>query len=362
MTDLVGNTDATIITAGENIFIRVDDADQDYNFTTLQSISVTITTPGGDTETVTLVETGINTGIFTGLVPSSNAAPVSEDGTVQVINPDELVTVTYIDLVDATLALNQPRTDTLTVMLPPVMAVSKTSAPGAVASGATVSYTITITNSGFGEGYLAQVTDVLPAGFSYTSGSTSGFTSQDPALNGQTLTWNGAWIIPRRSGGIDGSLILSFQAEAGTAVGMYYNHASVIGSNFTLVSTGDTAPVTIAAPLISISKQVDRSLGNPGDELIYSVHFHNQGDGAAHNLIIFDTIPVNTTYVTGSLRLGDAASSYATAAARTDASDADEGEVSGNNIIFTINTVSQDDGVPDSGTDEGKIYFKVTVD
>jgi uncharacterized repeat protein (TIGR01451 family) len=362
VTDLVGNTDATLITAGENIFIRVDDADQDYDFTTLQTITVTITTPGGDTETVTLLETGVNTGTFTGLIPSSNAPPVVEDGSVQVTTPDELVTVTYIDLIDENLALNQPRTDTLTVMLPPVIAAAKTVDPGSGAAGSTVTYTIEITNSGLGEGYLIQVRDVLPAGFTYVGGSTSGLTTQDPTLNNQILTWEGTWVVPRQAGGVDGSLSLSFQAEAGSASGTYYNNVSVSGSNFTIVSTGDTAPVVIAAPLINIIKEVDKPSGNPGDELVYSVHFRNQGDGEARNLIIFDTVPADTTYVPGSLRLGDAASTYATAVPKTDAAADDEGEQSGGNVIFNITTVDPDDGNPNSGPDEGKVYFKVTID
>ncbi len=362
VTDLVGNTDATLITAGDNIFIRVDDSDQNYDSQSLQGINVTITTPGGDTETVTLTETGLNTGIFTGFIPSFNAAPTSEDGTVQIIIPDEVITVTYIDLIDATLALNQPRTDTLTVMLPPIIKVVKTVNPDSVTSGSTVSYTITISNSGPGEGYITQVTDVLPAGFTYVPGSVTGVSTQDPELTGQVITWNENWIVPRRSGGVDGSVSLSFQAEAGTTIGTYYNNASVLGSNFSLVSTGDTAPVTIAAPLISISKYVDKTSSSPGGELTYSVHYRNTGGVPAYTVIIFDTIPPNTSYVPGSLRLGTADSSYETSAPRTDDQDSDEGEVSGSNIIFTINTVSQDDSIPDSGTDEGKIYFKVTID
>ena len=57
---------------------------------------MTIAVPSGDSETVTLTETGINTGVFTGSIVSSAGAPNAGNGTLQVM-PGETVTVTYID-------------------------------------------------------------------------------------------------------------------------------------------------------------------------------------------------------------------------------------------------------------------------
>jgi hypothetical protein len=66
--------------------------------------------------------------------------------------------------------------------------------------------------------------------------------------------------------------------------------------------------------------------------------------------------------VTGSLRIGNAASTYATANPLTDAADADAGQSGGAGVIFTIGAVAADDGVANSGSDEGKVYFKVRID
>jgi hypothetical protein len=79
------------------------------------------------------------------------------------------------------------------------------------------------------------------------------------------------------------------------------------------------------------------------------------------NLVVTDTIPMNTTYVAGSLKIGDAASTYATATALTDTADADAGHFSGTSAIFIIYAVDPDDLVANSGTDEGKVYFKVRI-
>ncbi len=359
--DLAGNGDVTVIDAGNPVYVRVDDGDQNHSSATLQTVTVTLTTPSGDSETLVLTETGVDTGVFTGSLPSLTAAPIQEDGTMQVAAPQETVTVTYVDGIDADLDLDQPRTDTLSV-LSPLMSAAKTVSPTSSAAGGTLTYTVTITNSGDADGDLTKITDLLPTGFQYVPGSSAGVTSADPTINGQILTWEGSWTVPKKTGEVNGTVILSFQAQAGTASGTYYNNLSVLGSNFILVLTGDTAPVQVGGPLMTLTKAVDQAQGNPGEELIYSVQYHNVGSGPAHNLIIMDTVPPETTYIPGSLRLGDASSSYATATPKTDAAGDDEGEVSGSNIIFTVTVIAPDDGVPGSGPDQGKAYFKVKIE
>jgi uncharacterized repeat protein (TIGR01451 family) len=231
--DLAGNGDVIQITAGDTIYIRVNDADVNYNNTTLQTVQVTLTAVSGDTAVVTLTETGVNTGIFTASIPSQSGAPVAGDGILQV-TPGTTVSVEYIDRIDASLNLNQIRADSL--------------------------YVISL------------------------------------------------------------------------------------------------------APAISLVKSADHSTAPPGAEIIYTVYFHNSGVGAASNLIITDMVPVNTTYVTGSLRIGNATSTYAAGTTiLTDAADTDAGTVSGSNVFFTITTVAGDDGAANSGSDEGKVYFKVRI-
>ena len=115
-------------------------------------------------------------------------------------------------------------------------------------------------------------------------------------------------------------------------------------------------------PAISLAKSATPATAPPGTEVLYTVHYRNQGLGVASNLIIADTIPIFTTYVTGSLKAGNAASTYATASPLTDAADADTGQFGGTGVIFTIGTVAADNGVANAGSDEGKVYFKVKID
>ena len=355
---LSGAGDVVEVKSGNTLYIRVDDADQNYDLTAAQSLTVTLSAPSGESETVTLTETGPNTGVFTGSISSLSGTKVIGDSKLQVM-PGETVTVTYLDKIDANLNSNQTRTDTLLIS-PPVVTIAKTANPITTLPGGIITYTITITNSGDGDGWLNSLQDSLPVGFSYITGTTTGLTTNNPVIDSR-LTWTGNWIVPRKDDGVNGNLTLSFQAKTGSIRGANYNTASAGGSNFGPVASGNTATVTVTAPFITILKEVDRAYSNPGTELIYSMHYRNQGDGEARTLIIMDTVPLYTSYVPGSLRMGNADSIYGTATPKTDSQGDDEAEIHEENIVFKINLVAPDDGVPNSGNDEGKVYFKVKI-
>jgi len=250
------------------------------------------------------------------------------------------------------------------IPLTAAIGADKTVTPGSTAAGGTVTYTITVSNSGGGSGLLNEIRDVLPDGFTYVPGSTTGLTTADPVINGQILTWNDNWAVPRQTGGIDGTVTLTFDATAGSVSGTFYNNVTVSGSNFATVTTGAGAPVTVIAPLMNLTKFADRANGQPGDEIIYAVQYRNLGDGEARTLIIMDTIPVNTTYVSGSLQIGSGGSVYDDPGntVPTDTVSDDAGEINGTSVIFNISVVAPDDGVPNSGPDEGIVYFKVRID
>jgi hypothetical protein len=95
------------------------------------------------------------------------------------------------------------------------------------------------------------------------------------------------------------------------------------------------------------------------------VHYRNSGNGTAQALFIVDTIPLYTTYVSGSLQRGTASSNYGDPANTTltdSDGDSDGGSTQEDTIVFVINSIDPDDGVPGSGADEGKVFFKVRID
>jgi uncharacterized repeat protein (TIGR01451 family) len=165
--------------------------------------------------------------------------------------------------------------------------------------------------------------------------------------------------VPTQSGAaVAGDAIL--QVTPGATVGAEYLDGIDAAYNQNQLRT-DSVWIVSLQPAISLLKSAEPASAQPGTEILYTISYRNSGVGAATNLIIADTVPLNTTYVAGSLRIGTAASTYAAAAALTDAADADAGQAGGGSVVFTINAVAGDDGVPNAGSDEGKVYFKVRV-
>ncbi len=107
-TTVTGGATGTIVAsadiqAGDGLRIEVADSDLNVSFTTAETASATVTNnTNGDVETVTLTETGINTGIFRATPPATtgSGSATSGDGTVQV-SAHDAITVSYNDVLDA---------------------------------------------------------------------------------------------------------------------------------------------------------------------------------------------------------------------------------------------------------------------
>ena len=95
------------------------------------------------------------------------------------------------------------------------------------------------------------------------------------------------------------------------------------------VSDAGTLTITVTAPVLSMIKTVSPT-GNhpPGTTLTYTCTLTNAGTGVATSVVISDDVPTNTTYETGSMKIG--------ASSKTDVSDGDGATQSGNAVIFEI--------------------------
>lgn len=58
--------------------------------------------------------------------------------------------------------------------------------------------------------------------------------------------------------------------------------------------------LTVATPLVTLVKSVDRANAPPGTALTYSITYASTGAAAAHAVTVTDLIPMNTAYVPGS--------------------------------------------------------------
>ena len=179
---------------------------------------------------------------------------------------------------DAVPANNTTTIDTQ-VVDPPAeadLAISKTVAPGYVAKGLKVTYTITVTNDlGPSEGTNVTATDVLPPGVEFNSVSASqGSCSQ----SGGTVTCSLGTVLKRTSPTVT---ITAIAREAGAIT----NTASVSAAETDLNSTNNSSTVqsqSVIGPAVALIKDVRLgfSSSNPDDFVdVGGVLFFTANDG-----------------------------------------------------------------------------------
>ncbi|NLO05589.1 MAG: hypothetical protein GX131_07130, partial [candidate division WS1 bacterium] len=78
--------DADAFEEGDTVYVEVTDADENLNPAVAETLIVTVSVPGGDSESVQLTETGPDTALFRGYVDMLGAAGANGDGQLNVIS------------------------------------------------------------------------------------------------------------------------------------------------------------------------------------------------------------------------------------------------------------------------------------
>jgi uncharacterized repeat protein (TIGR01451 family) len=161
--------------------------------------------------------------------------------------------------------------------------------------GAADSYTITVVNPNTSSVTLDSITDTLPVGFTYTPGSTTGATSADPAVSGQTLAWTGPFAVPA-----GGSISLHFGVMVSSTSGDYLNEATAAATGFTVAPTGPTAQITVTAGGGSDLAMTKGDAPDPvavGGSLTYTLTVTNNGPDPSTDSTVTDALPPGVTFV-----------------------------------------------------------------
>jgi len=280
------------------------------------------------------------------------AGTISPSATGSVTVP---ATVAVSPGIQETITGNNNASDTDTLTYSADLAIALTDGKTSIQPGSPITYTITVANNG-----PSQVTSLSVAVTYPPLLQNPAFTPAQGIYNEATDLWTGLSLAPGQSvdltltGTVDPSASGNFVLTA--TVSPPAGVTDPVAGNNTATDTNTTTP------LITLAKSADPATAIPGQEILYAVYYRNIGGSAASSLVIADTVPLSTTYVAGSMRIGNAASTYDTAAPLTDAADADKGQLSGNSLLFIINALAADDGVANAGSDEGKVYFKVRID
>ncbi|MBI4844135.1 MAG: DUF11 domain-containing protein, partial [Nitrospirae bacterium] len=206
----------------------------------------------------------------------------------------------------------------------PLLQISKTASVSSVSQGGSLSYTITVTNTGTANANNIVLYDWLPSGgavlnpatrFSYSSTTSitgltsvvptvvipptlSPFSSDTYAANMQQIAWTftGQTLAP------GASFTVVFQASVGASVPVapaYYNNARVYYG--TQQADSGAVGVSVGSNLSTSSKTWNDLNGgdaNPGDIIEYTITLNETANIAANGVSVTDDIPANVNTFT----------------------------------------------------------------
>jgi uncharacterized repeat protein (TIGR01451 family) len=178
------------------------------------------------------------------------------------------------------------------------LSISKSLNNGTVAPGQDIIYRLYYRNYGTSAAASVRVTDRLPSGVSFVSAS-GGVT---PTVAGNTVSWSLGTVPGQYATGYSGSLYLTVHLSDTVVVGSSLcNQVDIatVDTETGLMDNTSTACSTVEVPTrdLYISKGWNSGSATPGDNLTYRIYFYNQGNSAADNVIITDTLPVSTSFV-----------------------------------------------------------------
>ncbi len=171
--------------------------------------------------------------------------------------------------------------------------------------GQTATYTIEAQNIGSANATDVKVDDILPVGATYVSSTPTG------EYNSTT----GVWTIGSLTKG--SNRVLSVQVTLGKK-GSVVNTATISGTNEDPTKlNNNTSTVTINVVDIadlSLTKTVNKTVVNTGEEVEYTITVLNSGPNTATNVEVKDKLPVGLTYVSSSTLIESAGTLTGTAA------------------------------------------------
>ncbi|EFM12133.1 conserved repeat domain protein [Paenibacillus curdlanolyticus YK9] len=171
--------------------------------------------------------------------------------------------------------------------------------------GDTIKYTVTVSNTGTANAASVVLTDALPAGLTFVSGSvTVGGVSKptNDILSG----------VPLGALNLSSSIVVTYQAKVTSTPNGFVlpNNANAAftfqsvagGSVITGVIPSNTVSTPVYTPIIGIAKSANRTTATVGSTVTYTLSVSNTGNiGAAVTLA--DNIPAGSSFITGSFRV-----------------------------------------------------------
>lgn len=187
---------------------------------------------------------------------------------------------------------NNTATAIVNVYQPTDLTITKVANPDPVLTNGTLTYTLTVINDGAAAASQVSVTDPLPAGTTYVTGSGTGWTFTD---NRNVITANLSGTLAA-----DTTSTFTIIVTAPSVPGTITNTATVATTTPETNYNNNSASVTtqvIQPADVSIVKTANPNPVEVSSDLTYTITVGNAGPAVANNVVVTDPLPTNTTFV-----------------------------------------------------------------
>jgi uncharacterized repeat protein (TIGR01451 family) len=292
---------ASTYNLGEPIFLRLVDSDQNLDYQVIDTAVVDVVHPvSGDTETIQLSETGLDTGVFSGYVPSSRAAPVSGDCVLQGVL-DSTIQVDYSDPADPA---DQAQA---TAAVDPVSVVFE-SLTGTVVDGAQVEIVDAVSGAPavvYGNDGVAIFPSAITSGSTVTDASGAVY-NFGPGEYRFPVVPDGDYrlvVMPPTDFGAPSTVSI---ADLQLLPGAPYDLGPASFGNPFTQSSGSIfswdIPVDPQATALFLEKRTLTTVAAPGDFVRYELALeNNSASGMATDIVLVDRLPGGVRFASGSV-------------------------------------------------------------
>ncbi|MCZ3367058.1 beta strand repeat-containing protein [Methanobacterium veterum] len=260
--------------------------------------TITVTNNGPDTATDVQVADGIPAGLtFNGYTATqgtyNSGTEIWNVGTlasgasaVLQLSVTPTASLAGMNVTKNVTLINTNQTTNVTVSVPAAVSnvtITKTASNSSPNVGQPFSYTITVNNSGAASAPGVQVTDVIPAGLTFNS-----YTTSQGTYNSAT----GIWTVGTLASGASAVLQLFVTPTAAASGTTIVNNATIPGQIASATVVVPTTPVSN----VTITKTASNLAPNVGQQFSYTITATNSGAASASGVQVTDVIPAGLTF------------------------------------------------------------------
>ncbi|MEO8502468.1 MAG: hypothetical protein ABI609_01085 [Acidobacteriota bacterium] len=181
----------------------------------------------------------------------------------------------------------------------PNLALTKTASPSPITAGGTLTYTLAYANTGTGAAPSLTLNETVPANTSFTTtGSSAGWSCANGSPAGTACVLSVGSVAAGGSGSKTFAVVVASPLPAGvTSVGNTACAAAPGDSD----ASNDCSSVTTPAsghPDMVLTKTATPSPVAPGQALVYTLNYQNNGNASASAVVLTEAVPNNTSFTT----------------------------------------------------------------